>query len=327
MIFGILEKFKNWFRMVGQGTDLLFYQKPQIYSVRYEAAIKNNTDNVLPLYAVLPIPPDMTHQRILKEPKFFPKEASVGKDPIFGNKYAYWKLELLPRAVEVVKEEFRVAVSPREIKIPQLLTLDDYEKDFTRLNLVKSQNAYINPEDERIKSVIREIIGEERNVSKIILRLNEYVVLHLEYGNPITGLYSSKDALEKSVVDCGGFDTLLVAFCIASGISARIISGFFAGYKKNEMHAWLEIMLPNGEWIPADPSIENLRRKGKTKKSGRLGFVGSDRIALSIGCEISLKIGERDITVDILQNPIVLAEKNSFVIETKFITVLEKKGT
>lgn len=324
MMLNIVEKFKSWFGVVEQGADPLFYQKPQIYSVRYEVSIKNNTDSVLFLYVALPIPSDMPYQKILKEPQFFPKEVSLGQDSVFSNRYVYWKLELQPRVVEIVKEEFRIAVSSREIKIPQSLTLDDYEKDFTRLNLVKFQNAFINLEDERIKSVIREIIGGERNVSKVIWRLNEYVVSYLEYGNPITGLYSSKDALEKPKVDCGGFDTLLAAFCTTSGIPARIISGFFVGYKKNEMHAWLEIMLPNGEWIPADPSIENLRRRDKTKKSGRLGFVGSDRIALSIGCEIPLKIAEQDVTVDILQNPVVLAEKDSFTFETRFVTVRGK---
>lgn len=319
------ERFNRIFGAGGEGLYPLFYTEPQTYEVRYEAVIKNKAREINSLYVILPIPPDTPYQKILKEPQFFPKSAAKGEDPKFGNRYVYWQAELAPNESKILKEEFTVTVSPRKVSIPDSLTLDDYNP--MRPGLIGFTSAYIDDGDERIKRIVQEVVGEERRVSEILRRLNKYVITHLVYGEPIKGLYSSRDALEREKVDCGGFDTLLVALCLAAGVPARIVSGFWAGYEKNEMHAWLEILLPNGEWITADPSVEHLRRNGRINKSGELGFVGSDRIALSTGCEIQLHIGDRGLTVDILQNPVVIADKpQSFFIETSFLTAQREIG-
>jgi len=109
-----------------------------------------------------------------------------------------------------------------------------------------------------------------------IIHANDFVIGYLTYGNPIDGLYSADEAREKRIVDCGGFDALMQDELKKSGIHSDIIAGF---WNSGKMHAWLEI---DGK-IPADPSVEYLKKYGKTKKSGRLGFVGSDRITFSIG--------------------------------------------
>jgi hypothetical protein len=107
-----------------------------------------------------------------------------------------------------------------------------------------------------------------------IIRANEFVIEYLTYGNPIDGLYTAREAREKRIVDCGGFDTLLQDELKKEGFKSTVISGF---WNDGKMHAWIEI----DGGIPADPSVEYLRRHGRTKKSGELGFVGSDRIAIS----------------------------------------------
>lgn len=317
---GVKSKLKNWFGLVQHNAGQIFYNYPQTYKVRYEAAIKNTAGERNSLYIVLPIPPNTVYQKISKEPQFFPENAVLGEEPKFGNRYAYWQTELASNESKVFREEFTVTVSPRKAIIDESLTLDDY--NLTSYDLVRFQNAYVDAGDERIKSIVKSVVGEERRVKEVIRLLNEYVISHLVYGNPIKGLYSSKDALEKSKVDCGGFDTLLAALCISAGIPARIVSGFWAGFDKNDMHAWLEIVLPNRGSTPADPSIEHLRRQGKTQKSGELGFVGSDRIVMSVGCEIPLTVGGKSFRADILQNPVILTEKNKsqLISDTKFIT-------
>jgi transglutaminase-like putative cysteine protease len=317
-----LEKFNRIFRTSGEGRDPLFYTMPQTYEVRYEALITNTAGEVNSFYVILPVPPKTPYQKILREPQFFPKKVSFGQDSVFRNKYAYWQAELAPNESKIFKEEFTVAVSPRKDNIMSCedLILSGY--NLTRLNLVRFRNAYVNAEDERIRRIVKEVVGGERKVFEVLHRLNEYVIKHLYYGNPIKGLYSAKDALEKPRVDCGGFDTLLAALCLAVGIPAQVVSGFWAGYDKNDMHSWVEVLLPGTGWIPADPSVEHLRRLGRTKKSGGLGFVGSDRIVLSIGCDIPIKIGEKNIRADILQNPIIvpLSGSDSFSVETEFAT-------
>lgn len=321
MNFSLGEKLRQWRHLREGGTRPPFYVLPQTYEIRYETMVKNESAKETSAYIVLPVPPSTDYQTVARMPTFFPENVMMSKDPTFGNQYAYGQLEFAPREQKTVREEYTITVSPRKVSIPDSFALGEYHPaNLARLDLMKFKNEYTDAGDERVKKIVQEVVGEERRVSEIIKRLNEYVITRLVYGNPIEGLYSSKDALEKEKVDCGGFDTLLAALCIAAGIPARIISGFWAGYDKNDMHAWLEIMLPNGEWIPADPSVEHLARRGRTKKTGALGFAGSDRITLSIGCGIPIIVEEASLTLDILQNPIIVPHENkkSLVMETKF---------
>lgn len=142
----------------------------------------------------------------------------------------------------------------------------------------------------------------EGEITKDIKDSNEYVLKTLTYGNPIEGLYTAEEAREKKIVDCGGFDTLLQDELKKKGIESRIVAGF---WESGTMHAWLEI----GD-IPADPSIEYLKRHRRTKKSGRLGFVGSDRIVLSLGSNFGF--------TDILQNPIITPVDPTITYEKHF---------
>ncbi|MEK7451289.1 MAG: hypothetical protein AAB643_00315, partial [Patescibacteria group bacterium] len=69
---------------------------------------------------------------------------------------------------------------------------------------------------------------------------------------------------------------------------------------------------------PTDPSVEHLLSRGRTDKSGRFGFIGSDRIVFSRGSDITLEVEDKKITADILQNPIIIAEKGEGSIKTEF---------
>ncbi len=144
----------------------------------------------------------------------------------YGNRYAQWNFELAPDEECTVNETFIAHVSARR-----------YE-----------------PQDQRIWEA------------------NRYVIGYLEYGNPIDGLYSAEEVRRRAEgpehsrgVDCGGFDTLLQDELRKVGIESRIVAGFWAGYQQSRMHAWLEIRTHAG-WIPADPSIEYLRARGRSHK-------------------------------------------------------------
>jgi transglutaminase-like putative cysteine protease len=122
------------------------------------------------------------------------------------------------------------------------------------------------------------------------------------------------DQLINRPVDCGGYDTLLISLLNASGVPACVVSGFWLspviGHMSDvicppSMHAWLAILLPDGKWIPADPSVEQLRWLGRSRKIGALGEVGSDRLVMSVGCDFDLQINNTTIRTDILQTPII----------------------
>ena len=109
----------------------------------------------------------------------------------------------------------------------------------------------------------------------------------------------------------------MIALCQHFNLPARLVSGFWAGAKShNDMHVWCEAQLPDGNWLPMDPAIDWLTRRGRDIKSGKFGFVGSDRIALSVGCDINLTVGTKVIVTPLLQHPIFVPreEGESFLL-------------
>ncbi|GEM_PF-700675 len=85
------------------------------------------------------------------------------------------------------------------------------------------------------------------------------------------------------------------------------------GFQTSSMHAWVEFLLPDASWFVADPSVEYLVRKNETRKTGWLGFTGSDRIVLSVGCDVPLEINDHTEYADILQNPILVSKNKEFL--------------
>lgn len=299
-----------------------FYHISQEYRVSFSAEIQNMAADARSVLLVFPMPSSNEYQQVKSDILFSPEGCFRAADSLYNNRYAWWRLRIAGRETLAIRETFEITVKPRDYGLPKE-SLDDYARLSSPLyKRHRELNVFLNPEDARIQRIIKEIVGSEKNIGEVIFLLNEYVASRLVYGNPIIGLYPFSAALEKEKVDCGGFDTLLVSLLMAAGIPARIVSGFFAGYKENLMHAWVEALLPDGNWFPLDPSMEKLSREGKTKKSGKIGFTGSDRVALSIGCDISLFIDGKDMRADILQNPIIFADgkEKDFLMKINFVT-------
>jgi hypothetical protein len=296
-----------------------FYLKRQTYVVRYQVMLRNTADKANDVIVIAPVPSSREGQEIASPPRFNPSTAELRGDTKYGNQYITWKAKLAPGESRLFTEHFTVSIAPIQKTLPKSALRSDYAD---KSQAFCAPTDHLQATDERIVSLAKEAIGDATDVGTMLSRINEFVMQRLEYGNKERGLYSATDAIRNIKVDCGGYDTLFAALCIASGIPARIVSGFWAGYEKNEMHAWVEAQLPGGEWVPADPSMESLAREARTKKHGKLGEVGSDRIAFSIGCDLLLELPKKMARIDILQHPFVEASmgEKSFVVETRVET-------
>ncbi|OGL73124.1 hypothetical protein A3E39_04495 [Candidatus Uhrbacteria bacterium RIFCSPHIGHO2_12_FULL_60_25] len=294
-----------------EAAGLAFYTKPRRFPVQYDMTVHNGSGVTKRFYIAIPIPPNTDHQRVIHEPMFTPSPSEFRTDERYGNRYAVHQWELRPGDIAEFHESFVVHVTPFRTQLDRRLTIDAYADQKGEAHAAyREPNRFVRSSDPEVIRLARELRGSETDVFAILKRFNRAVVTRLNYGDPIPGLYSSHDALTRTVVDCGGFDTLLAALCVSQGIPARIASGFWAVSKaKNKMHAWLEIMLPDGSWIPADPSVEHLAWAGRTNKSGRLGFVGSDRVVMSYGCDIPVQLGGNTRSADILQHAFVWSEQ------------------
>lgn len=303
--------------------------QPREYYVSYSVSLKNlsGTDNNV--IVMLPVPPNEVYQIVAGIPAFtwgYRKTSDVK----FSNQVVFWQGILQPNAEKYYAENFEIAVSPRKVVINPSWTLRDYlqAKDSPEYNLYLQAEEHLSGQNERIRNLASSILSSEQNLLLSVQKLYEYVIGNLDYGNPIRGLYSYGDALGRKTVDCGGFSSLLGSLCRAISIPAKIISGFWAesdiAEASKKMHAWLEILLPNGEWLPLDPSIDYLRRHGRSSKEGGFGVTGSDRIAFSSGSDIPLQIGEHSMSLDILQNPVVFAANGADSLEIKTNFVAQK---
>jgi len=288
-----------------------FWSKRRNYRATYEIEVKNNLGKENQIFLVAPLPTKASQQALKSEIVFEPNNCQIKTCGLFGNQYVVWPLNLQAGQATRCHFLFEFEVALLKVVLPKNFQLSDYGQQAKADRTLFAPNCFIQYDNEKIRTLAQQIIGQEKNLEKILHRLNDFVISQLNYGKPIEGLYSAQEAWENKTTDCGGFSTLLIALCLAMGVPARLVVGFWAGYEKNEMHAWVEIMLPDGQWLPADPAVENLRRRGRTKKTGRLGLVGNDRIIFSYGCDIPLEINGQEKRADILQNPLVFSENGS----------------
>ncbi|PJE58042.1 MAG: hypothetical protein COU81_02915, partial [Candidatus Portnoybacteria bacterium CG10_big_fil_rev_8_21_14_0_10_36_7] len=254
-----------------------------------------NQDNKVNI--ILPIPRDFGFQKIIGKSVFKGVKYEIKKETNFGNQYVEFTDVLLPHESTIASMKFTAEIRPRYKEKNSNIASDEERK------LGLKENSVLKLDEAELDR-INVYLGKAGGVSIIVKKLYNYVRDTLKYGGPIEGLYSSQDALSKSEVDCGGFSTLLCALLVSRGISARIVSGFWAGYADNGMHVWVEYLSDSGRWIGVDASSDKLFRQGRSYKSGHFGFLGSDRIAMSVGCGLIMESKEQ---VDILQNPIVTA--------------------
>jgi transglutaminase-like putative cysteine protease len=312
----ILSRFSHWMQ---RSLKTSTYLKKKSYVVRYQVMVRNTSPKANELTIVVPVPSDRDNQTLASPPRFTPTAERVGKEAKYGNQFALWGARLAPGESRIFTEHFSISVSPVDIKMPTDALLSQYP---AAGNVFCAPTPHIQAADPQIIALAKEAAQDATDVGTVLMRFNDFVINRLEYGNPIKGLHSASDAIKHVKTDCGGFSSLFAALCIASGIPARIVSGFWAGYEKNDMHAWVEVQLPGGIWVPADPSTEYLMRQNRTRKFGKLGAIGSDRVAFSIGCDIPLEMFKKPRTVDILQHPFVQASGGdaSFIVETRVET-------
>jgi hypothetical protein len=304
-----LNTIKIFIRTLQDRLKLRFYSRKKTYKVSYKINIQNKKDKTKQCSLIAPIPSATEYQKIT-DISIIPNPNTESEDATHKNKYVIWDFDLPEKGEKSFKIQFKAEIKPRKLT----------QQNETQENYL-SPNKFIHSDNTKIKELAQKIVGNEENPQKKIHLLNEYVISKLKYGNPIKGLYPSNAALEKDCVDCGGYNTFLIAMLRAEGIPSRVVSGFWARYKnkkiKQPMHAWMEARLPNGKWIPLDPSSEQLFRQGRMWNSGRLGYTGSDRIEMSKGEDIILQNGFK---TDILQNPIIICEggKNDVSLDFEF---------
>ncbi len=140
--------------------------------------------------------------------------------------------------LEIVKEEM---ASLPETLIP---VRDEALAEFLE------ETAFLQRDDERIKGLALEIVGQERDAATAARRLMNWVHRNLEK-RPTLSLPSALEVLEAGAGDCNEHAALMAALARAAGLPARIVVGLVYMGEGFFYHAWNEVWV--GDWISLDP--------------------------------------------------------------------------
>ena len=247
--------------------------------------------------------PATNQYQIIDSLKTDPSPCLIIKDKQWGNRIMIGgQLVSFVHCPQIIRQE-----------IPEKLSLKDYK----RLSYQIIPDRFINGLDEKIISLTKKIVGQEKNLKKIAGKLYDFTLQYLTYGKPFEGLYSYKQALEEKMTDCGGFSTLLISLFQSLNIPSRLVVGyqlkpsliksllskthivseaFALTFRSLYPHVWVELKLPDGKWFPLD----------LTSSPHGFGFIPADRLVLSYGEDLELNVKEKKYRIDILQKPIYL---------------------
>lgn len=127
-------------------------------------------------------------------------------------------------------------------------------------------NATIQSDDAKIRTVAREIVGDEKNAWKASILLERWVYRNIRRKNMSTAFAAAREVLQTREGDCTEHAVLLAALLRAARVPSRVVAGLL--YHKGAFvgHMWTEVHM--GEWVPLDATL------------GR-GEVGASHIALS----------------------------------------------
>ncbi len=199
------------------------------------------------------VPSDRPNQRLLSGLEFHPDPDRFVNDR-WGQNVAVFHFEnLMPsESIEVRMEAeletsaIRYFVFPEDVgsKIPSDIA-KKYLADDTKYDI---DHPYI-------KKIVKEIVGEEKNIYWKARKLFQYLIANMEY-EMVGGWNTAPTVLKRKNGSCSEYSFSYIALCRSAGVPARyvgslVVRGDDASYD-DVFHRWCEIYLPGYGWIPVD---------------------------------------------------------------------------
>jgi hypothetical protein len=113
---------------------------------------------------------------------------------------------------------------------------------------------FVQSDDERVVTLAKEIVGDERNAFQAARKINRWLYEHIRKVGT-AALSNAVETLESRQGDCTEHTVLFVALARAAGIPAREVAGVTAieGGEGLYYHAWPEVWV--GRWLAMDPTL------------------------------------------------------------------------
>jgi len=200
-----------------------------------------------------------------------PSAMNTFTDAENGNRILYWDLSkdlqsgttvTLHRVYDLTLNAFNRPIDEK--------SLGDYDLSTTQVAFYTKSELFLE-QSEGISQSAREAIGGEVNPWAKARLIFRWVKSHMVYEYPPPGGRGATIALQKGRGDCGQYADLFIDMCRSVGVPARFVGGFALGESKAGqppvvgLHAWAEVMLPDGSWVPVDPTGDEKGYFGRCK--------------------------------------------------------------
>ena len=200
-----------------------------------------------------------------------------------GNAIARFKFTNEEETTVLVKGYMTTEVTDK-IESSQSGNLDDIdyskiyavvdEDEITYEDLTKA-SIYWEVDTPEIQTKATELLGDEKNVYKILLNDYNFIIDNVNYDELKTGINNQRqgalNTLKGGSSVCMEFSDLLITLLRAQGVPARAAFGYGFDPKARsgteEGHQWVEVYIPNIGWVPVDPTWGD---------TGRRDYIGSD---------------------------------------------------
>jgi transglutaminase-like putative cysteine protease len=234
-----------------------YFGAPHRRGLRFQESLLNDgpSDDVTArIYAC--VGSDDIHQKLLAGPVFEPPRPEFVTDE-WGQKFALVQGTIpalkrlgLSYSVQVETRDVNYFLLPEWVqpldKIPAGIR-ERYLRDGSKLKL----------SDPVIQSLVKEIVGGEKNPFWIAFKIHKYLHLNMEY-QMTGGWNAAPTVLKRGSGSCSEFTFSFLALARAAGLPARyeagcVVRGDEASIDE-DYHRWVQVYLPPFGWVPVDPS-------------------------------------------------------------------------
>lgn len=135
---------------------------------------------------------------------------------------------------------------------------DSYLRTYAEF-LSESPYVQLLPE---LRAISGEILADSSgNTAQYVLNVKEWIFREFAYEPYVTNVNTLLDeVLELRAGVCQDFSHVMIGLCRIAGIPTRYVSGYLYLGDHDELrgtqatHAWVEVLLPGGEWLGIDPT-------------------------------------------------------------------------
>jgi hypothetical protein len=256
------------------------------------------------------LPPQRPEQDVIVT-KIEPEPAGVLEDPRTGNRVVEWMLrpeerhdlpEIAPDQI-YFHFEFEYTEKPVAVAV-DADALGAYDTGDAEYVLYTTSEIWLQTEG-AVYDQARAVVGDERNPHRQGRLLFDWVVANISFVSGGLPDHDAASVLAGGGGDCSQMSVLYAAMCRSIGLPARTVTRTWhdGGY-----HTFAEILLPDGVWMPVDPSLGRLlahaeddapgkkaalARVAKENRGGDPGWLygnmPSGRLTVSVGNNIRLE--------------------------------------